>query len=76
MYNIQKFPTKWTKNELEMNSFKKERAKMGLKRSKLPKIGPKWTRNKKGEKKCQNVSKRAKNSQRLTEIHKKWTKVA
>ena len=60
-----------------MNLFQKDRAKMGLKRSKLPtKIGPKWTKNKKGEKKCKNVSKRAKNSQRLTEIHNKWTKVA
>ena len=33
-----------------MNFFqkKKKRTKMGLKRSKLSKIGPKWTKNKKG----------------------------
>ena len=38
--------------------FQKGRAKMGLKRSKLPKICPKCTKNKKKEKKkSKNVSK-------------------
>ena len=44
-----------------MNLFQKGRAKMGLKRSKLPtKIGPKWTKNKKGEKKVQKCVKTCK----------------
>ena len=60
-----------------MNLFQKDRTKMGLNGPNYQqKLAQNGLKIKKVNKKCKNVSKRAKNSQRLTEIHKKWTKVA